>query len=83
MHKFAAARSKTTRTGSGIAMLNRLLRAAPYIVLQLAGDGLFYQLAGHIEYPATPGRIGPDFWPKSHPGAAGWWSAFTKSSRTC
>jgi putative tricarboxylic transport membrane protein len=45
-------------------MLNRLLRAAPYIVLQLAAM-YFYQLAGHIEYPATPGRIGPDFWPKS------------------
>jgi putative tricarboxylic transport membrane protein len=45
-------------------MLNRLLRAAPYIVLQLAAM-YFYQLAGHIEYPATSGRIGPDFWPKS------------------
>ncbi len=45
-------------------MLNRLLRAAPYIVLQLAAM-YFYQLAGQIEYPMTPGRIGPDFWPKS------------------
>ncbi|MCK9381832.1 MAG: tripartite tricarboxylate transporter TctB family protein [Sulfuritalea sp.] len=45
-------------------MLNRLLRAAPYIVLQIAAM-YFYQLAGKIEFPATPGRIGPDFWPKS------------------
>ena len=45
-------------------MLGRLLRASPYIVLQLAAM-YFYQLAGHIDYPATPGRIGPDFWPKS------------------
>jgi len=45
-------------------MLNRLLRAAPYIALQLAAM-YFHQLAGHIDYPATPGRIGPDFWPKS------------------
>ncbi|TRZ65096.1 MAG: hypothetical protein D4S02_09575 [Rhodocyclaceae bacterium] len=45
-------------------MLNRLWRAAPYIVLQLAAM-YFYQLAGSIDYPATPGRIGPDFWPKA------------------
>lgn len=45
-------------------MLNRLLRAAPYIVVQLAAMVL-YQLAGRIEFPAAPGRIGPDFWPKS------------------
>lgn len=45
-------------------MLNRLRRAAPYIVLQLAAMYL-YQLAGRIDYPATAGRIGPDFWPKS------------------
>ena len=44
--------------------LNRLWRAAPYIVLQLAAM-YFYQLAGRIEYPATAGRIGPDFWPKA------------------
>jgi putative tricarboxylic transport membrane protein len=24
-----------------------------------------YQVAGRIEFPAAPGRIGPDFWPKS------------------
>jgi len=45
-------------------MLNRLRRAAPYIILQLAAM-YFYQLAGRIDYPATPGRIGPDFWPKA------------------
>ena len=45
-------------------MLKRLRRAAPYIILQLAAM-YFYQLAGRIDYPATPGRIGPDFWPKS------------------
>ena len=45
-------------------MLSRLLRAAPYIVLQLAAM-YFYQVAGRIEFPAAPGRIGPDFWPKS------------------
>ena len=45
-------------------MLNRLLRASPYIVLQIAAM-YFYQLASSIEFPATPGRIGPDFWPKS------------------
>ena len=45
-------------------MLNRLLRASPYIVLQLAAMVL-YQVAGRIEFPAAPGRIGPDFWPKS------------------
>lgn len=45
-------------------MLNRLLRAAPYIVVQLAAMYL-YQVAGRIEFPAAPGRIGPDFWPKS------------------
>ena len=45
-------------------MLDRLLRASPYIVLQIAAM-YFYQLASSIEFPATPGRIGPDFWPKS------------------
>ena len=45
-------------------MLNRLLRASPYIVLQLAAMYL-YQVAGRIDFPAAPGRIGPDFWPKS------------------
>ena len=45
-------------------MLNRLLRASPYIVVQLAAMVL-YQVAGRIEFPAAPGRIGPDFWPKS------------------
>jgi putative tricarboxylic transport membrane protein len=45
-------------------MLNRLLRASPYIVVQLAAMYL-YQLAGRIDFPAAPGRIGPDFWPKS------------------
>jgi len=45
-------------------MLNRLWRAAPYIILQFAAMYL-YQLAGRIDYPATPGRIGPDFWPKA------------------
>ena len=45
-------------------MLNRLLRASPYIVVQLAAMVL-YQVAGRIDFPAAPGRIGPDFWPKS------------------
>lgn len=45
-------------------MLNRLLRASPYIVLQIAAM-YFYQVAGRIDFPAAPGRIGPDFWPKS------------------
>ena len=45
-------------------MLNRLLRASPYIVVQLAAMYL-YQVAGRIDFPAAPGRIGPDFWPKS------------------
>jgi hypothetical protein len=45
-------------------MLNRLLRAAPYIVVQIAAMYL-YQVAGRIDFPAAPGRIGPDFWPKS------------------
>ena len=45
-------------------MLSRFLRAAPYIVLQLAAL-YFFQLAGQIDYPITAGRIGPDFWPKS------------------
>ncbi|MDP3514859.1 MAG: tripartite tricarboxylate transporter TctB family protein [Sulfuritalea sp.] len=45
-------------------MLNRLLRASPYVVVQLAAIYL-YQVAGRIEFPAAPGRIGPDFWPKS------------------
>lgn len=45
-------------------MMNRLLRASPYIVVQLAAMYL-YQVAGQIEFSAAPGRIGPDFWPKS------------------
>lgn len=45
-------------------MLSKLLRAAPYIVLQLVAMYL-YQIASRIEFPAAPGRIGPDFWPKS------------------
>ena len=45
-------------------MLSRLLRAAPYIVVQIAAMYL-YQVAGRIDFPAAPGRIGPDFWPKS------------------
>lgn len=45
-------------------MLNRLLRASPYIVVQVAAMYL-YQVAGRIDFPAAPGRIGPDFWPKS------------------
>jgi putative tricarboxylic transport membrane protein len=37
---------------------------APYVVV-LAAAGLLYALAGRIETTATPGRIGPDFWPKA------------------
>ncbi len=44
-------------------MLNRLLRASPYIVL-LIGAMVFYHLATQIDYAAPAGRIGPDAWPK-------------------
>ena len=37
-------------------MLNRLLRASPYIVVQLAAMVL-YQVAGRIDFPAAPGRL--------------------------
>lgn len=44
-------------------MLNRLLRASPYIVLLICAMYL-YHLATQFDYTAPPGRIGPDAWPK-------------------
>lgn len=44
-------------------MLNRLQRAAPYIVLQICVM-YFYHLSTQFDYMAPAGRIGPDAWPK-------------------
>ncbi len=44
-------------------MLNRLLRAAPYILLQICAIYL-YNVAVRFDYTAPAGRIGPDAWPK-------------------
>lgn len=44
-------------------MLNRLLRASPYIVLQICVVYL-YNVATRFDYSAPAGRIGPDAWPK-------------------
>lgn len=44
-------------------MLNRLLRASPYIVLQICVMYL-YSVAVRFDYTAPAGRIGPDAWPK-------------------
>lgn len=44
-------------------MLGRLGRAAPYAVL-LGVAAYFYALAGHFEFSAPAGRLGPDAWPK-------------------
>jgi len=44
-------------------MLNRLHRAAPYLVVLVIAGGLFV-FANRIDFVAPGGRIGPDFWPK-------------------
>jgi len=44
-------------------MLNRLQRAAPYIVLQICVT-YFYYLSTQLDFTAPAGRIGPDAWPK-------------------
>ncbi|HVO89397.1 MAG TPA: tripartite tricarboxylate transporter TctB family protein, partial [Casimicrobiaceae bacterium] len=44
-------------------MLNRLRRAAPYLVV-LVIAGVLFVFANRIDFVAPGGRIGPDFWPK-------------------
>jgi putative tricarboxylic transport membrane protein len=44
-------------------MLNRLQRAAPYIVLQICVMYFYYQ-STQLDFVAPAGRIGPDAWPK-------------------
>ena len=44
--------------------------AAPYILL-LAGAAALYIVAAQITYPARPGQLGPDFWPKLALGLIG------------
>ena len=44
-------------------MAQRFVAALPYVLLLVISAGLFY-LTGEITYPARPGQIGPDFWPK-------------------
>lgn len=44
-------------------MLDRLGRAAPYVVL-LGAAAYLYALAGKFEFSAPAGRLGPDAWPK-------------------
>jgi putative tricarboxylic transport membrane protein len=41
----------------------RLQTAAPYAVVLAAGGFLYYS-ADHLAFAQTPGRIGPDAWPK-------------------
>lgn len=44
-------------------LLHRLQPAIPYLVV-LAAAAFLYNAADHFEYSRTPGRIGPDLWPK-------------------
>ncbi len=44
-------------------MAQRLKAALPYLV-GLAIAGVLYHVAGNINYPARPGQLGPDFWPR-------------------
>ena len=40
-----------------------LRRAVPYAAVMMVGAYLYW-LALHFEFPAVPGRLGPDAWPK-------------------
>jgi putative tricarboxylic transport membrane protein len=42
----------------------RLLHALPYLVLLAVTVGL-WTVSGRIDYPARPGSLGPDFWPRA------------------
>lgn len=44
-------------------MAQRALVALPYL-LGLAIAGSLWHVAGTISYPARPGQLGPDFWPR-------------------
>ncbi|KAB2920297.1 MAG: tripartite tricarboxylate transporter TctB family protein [Hyphomicrobiaceae bacterium] len=41
----------------------RLGRAAPFLMVAAVGLFLYY-VAGQFDFPARPGRAGPDLWPK-------------------
>jgi putative tricarboxylic transport membrane protein len=49
--------------GSEAAMMTRVRRAVPYLIVLAVTAGLF-AMATRIEFVAPGGRIGPDFWPK-------------------
>jgi len=42
----------------------RLAQALPYLLL-IAATVWFWTVANRIEFPARPGALGPDFWPKA------------------
>ncbi len=44
-------------------MAQRFRAALPYM-LGLAIAAVLYHVAGTISYPARPGQLGPDFWPR-------------------
>jgi hypothetical protein len=44
-------------------MAQRFLAALPYF-LGLALAAVLWHIAGTITYPARPGQLGPDFWPR-------------------
>ncbi|HEX7075989.1 MAG TPA: tripartite tricarboxylate transporter TctB family protein [Hyphomicrobiaceae bacterium] len=44
-------------------MAQRVKAALPYVV-GLAIAAVLYHMAGTISYPARPGQLGPDFWPR-------------------
>jgi len=43
--------------------VEKLKRIIPYIII-LFVSLYFYYLAGHFQFSAKPGHLGPDFWPK-------------------
>lgn len=45
-------------------LANRLLKAAPYVVVGIGAAFLFY-VASHFEFHRRAGTLGPDFWPKA------------------
>lgn len=45
-------------------LANRLLKAAPYILVGIGSAFLFY-VASHFEFHRRAGTLGPDFWPKA------------------
>src|SRR5690606_3235858 len=49
--------------GGDFEMAQRALAALPYL-LGLVVAAYLWHLAGTISYPARPGQLGPDFWPR-------------------